>query len=123
MPFSLGLHPLFQVSSLGNAALEGLRGPALSHHTMAAAHHLSSCERPAQGRRLCLAGPTAAVRLVDRGSGAAAGAGARGPMRSGGGVDRSARADGVPGALDGAAQRLAPAVRALPVAAARPQSS
>jgi galactose mutarotase-like enzyme len=67
MPFSLGLHPYFQVSSLENAALEGLPEGCLNHHTMAPAPTAEQLGRLPEGVDL-LAGPTAAVRLVDRGS-------------------------------------------------------
>jgi len=70
MPFSLGLHPYFQVSSLENAALEGLPEGCLNHHTMAPAPTAEQLGRLPEGIDL-LAGPTAAVRLVDRGSGTA----------------------------------------------------
>ena len=70
MPFSLGLHPYFQVSSLENAALEGLPQTCLNHHTMAAAPTAEQLQRLPEGIDL-LAGPTTAVRLVDQGAGTA----------------------------------------------------
>jgi galactose mutarotase-like enzyme len=55
---------------LQNARLEGLPEGCLNHHTMAAAPTAEQLGRLPEGVDL-LAGPTAAVRLVDRGSGTA----------------------------------------------------
>ena len=70
MPFSLGLHPYFSVSALENAAVEGLPNACFNHLTMAAANTAEQLLRLAEGIDL-LAGPAAAVRLIDRGSGSA----------------------------------------------------
>jgi galactose mutarotase-like enzyme len=70
MPFSLGLHPYFRVSSLEHAGVEGLPSGCFNHLTMAAASTAEQLQRLPQGVDL-LAGPTAAVRLIDRGSGSA----------------------------------------------------
>jgi len=72
MPFSLGLHPYLQVRALADAALEGLPEACLNHHTMAPAGTAEQLRQLSQGIDL-LAGPTHAVRLLDRvtGSGVA----------------------------------------------------
>jgi galactose mutarotase-like enzyme len=68
MPFSLGLHPYFSVSALENAAVEGLPNTCLNHLTMAAANTAEQLQRIPEGIDL-LAGPAAAVRLIDCSSG------------------------------------------------------
>jgi galactose mutarotase-like enzyme len=70
MPFSLGLHPYFSVSSLDNAAVEGLPNACFNHLTMAAANTAEQLQRLGEGIDL-LAGPPAAVCLIDRGRGSA----------------------------------------------------
>ena len=70
MPFSLGLHPYLQVSALADAALEGLPETCLDHHTMAPAGTAEQLRQLRQGIDL-LAGPAAAVRLIDFGHGSA----------------------------------------------------
>jgi len=70
MPFSLGLHPYLQVSTLADAALEGLPEACLNHHTMAPAGTAEQLQQLPGGIDL-VAGPTHAVRLLDWGSGSA----------------------------------------------------
>jgi len=70
MPFSLGLHPYFSVSSLDCAAVEGLPNACFNHLTMAAANTAEQLQRLPEGIDL-LAGPAAAVRLIDCGGGSA----------------------------------------------------
>ena len=70
MPFSLGLHPYFIVSALGNTAVEGLPNTCFNHLTMAAANTAEQLQRLPEGIDL-LAGPAAAVRLIDCGHGSA----------------------------------------------------
>ena len=65
MPFALGLHPYFAVSSLGAVALEGLPQHCFNHLTMAAAATAPQLARLEQGVDL-LAEPAGAVRLRDR---------------------------------------------------------
>ena len=69
MPFSLGLHPYFAVSSLQAACLEGLPERCLDHHQMAPASTADQLAQLPAGVDL-LADPTGdSVRLVDAGSG------------------------------------------------------
>lgn len=69
MPFSLGLHPYFAVSSLQAASLEGLPERCLDHHQMAPASTTEQLAQLPEGVDL-LADPTdGSVRLVDAGSG------------------------------------------------------
>ena len=69
MPFSLGLHPYFAVSSLPAASLEGLPETCLDHHQMAPASTADQLAKLTEGVDL-LANPTGdAVRLADAGSG------------------------------------------------------
>ena len=69
MPFSLGLHPYFAVSSLPAASLEGLPETCLDHHQMAPASTADQLAKLSEGVDL-LANPTGdAVRLADAGSG------------------------------------------------------
>ena len=69
MPFSLGLHPYFAVSSLQAASLEGLPERCLDHHQMAPASTADQLAQLPEGVDL-LAEPTGdSVRLVDAGSG------------------------------------------------------
>ena len=65
MPFALGLHPYFAVSSLAAAAVEGLPERCFNHLTMAEANTAEQLEQLEEGIDL-LAQPPAAVRLVDR---------------------------------------------------------
>ena len=68
MPFSLGLHPYFAVSSLQAASLEGLPERCLDHHQMAPASTADQLAQLPEGVDL-LADPTgSSVRLVDAGS-------------------------------------------------------
>ena len=69
MPFSLGLHPYFAVSSLPAASLEGLPETCLDHHQMVPASTADQLAKLSEGVDL-LAHPTGdAVRLADAGSG------------------------------------------------------
>jgi len=69
MPFSLGLHPYFAVSSLQAASLDGLPERCLDHHQMAPASTAEQLAQLPEGVDL-LADPTGdSVRLVDAGSG------------------------------------------------------
>ena len=69
MPFSLGLHPYFAVSSLPAASLEGLPETCLDHHQMAPSSTADQLATLSEGVDL-LANPTGgAVRLADAGSG------------------------------------------------------
>ena len=69
MPFSLGLHPYFAVSSLQAASLEGLPERCLDHHQMAPASTADQLAQLPEGVDL-LADPMGdSVRLVDAGSG------------------------------------------------------
>ena len=69
MPFSLGLHPYFAVSSLQAASLDGLPERCLDHHQMALASTADQLAQLPEGVDL-LADPTAdSVRLIDAGSG------------------------------------------------------
>ena len=69
MPFSLGLHPYFAVSSLAAASLQGLPETCLDHHQMVPALTADQLAKLSEGVDL-LANPTGqVVRLVDAGSG------------------------------------------------------
>ena len=69
MPFSLGLHPYFAVSSLKAASLDGLPENCLDHHQMAPSSTADQLGRLSEGVDL-LTDPTGdSVRLVDAGSG------------------------------------------------------
>ena len=69
MPFSLGLHPYFAVSSLPAASLEGLPETCLDHHQMVPASTADQLAKLTEGVDL-LANPTGdAVRLADAGLG------------------------------------------------------
>lgn len=69
MPFSLGLHPYFAVSSLQAASLDGLPERCLDHHQMAPVSTADQLAQLPEGVDL-LADPTGdSVRLVDAGSG------------------------------------------------------
>ena len=69
MPFSLGLHPYFAVSSLSAAGLEGLPETYLDHHQMAPSSTADQLAKLTDGVDL-LANPTGdAVHLADAGSG------------------------------------------------------
>ncbi len=68
MPFSFGLHPYFNVSSLESVELEGLPPECFDHLTMAAATTAPQIQRLAQGIDL-LTRPSGPVRLHDRGTG------------------------------------------------------
>lgn len=70
MPFSLGLHPYFSVSALENTVVEGLPNACFNHLTMAAASTAEQLQQLGEGIDL-LAGPAAAVRLIDHGRGSA----------------------------------------------------
>ena len=68
MPFSLGLHPYFAVSSLQAARLEGLPESCMDHHQMAPNSTADQLAQLPEGVDL-LADPTGdSVRLVDAGS-------------------------------------------------------
>ncbi len=70
LPFAFGLHPYFAVSSLEEAALEGLPSRCLDHRTMAPADSASLLAVLTSGVDL-LAAPAAPVRLLDRAEGVA----------------------------------------------------
>ena len=65
MPFALGLHPYFALTSLAAAAVEGLPEPCFNHLTMAEASTAEQLERLADGIDLLVA-PSGSVRLLDR---------------------------------------------------------
>lgn len=64
MPFSFGLHPYFNISSLERVRFEGLPARCLNHLTMEDASTEEQMERLASGIDL-LVRPTGPVRLVD----------------------------------------------------------
>ena len=68
MPFSFGLHPYFNLSSLEAVRFEGLPDECLNHITMAAASTAEQLEQLSSGIDL-LARPTGPVRLVDEAAG------------------------------------------------------
>lgn len=68
MPFSFGLHPYFNLSSLEGVRFEGLPAQCLDHHTMADAATAEQMQRLASGIDL-LVRPTGPVRLVDEAAG------------------------------------------------------
>ncbi|MEB3271894.1 MAG: galactose mutarotase [Synechococcus sp.] len=68
MPFSFGLHPYFNVSSLEGVRLEGLPQECLNHLTMAPASTAEQMQRLAAGIDL-LVRPAGPVRLVDEAAG------------------------------------------------------
>ena len=68
MPFSFGLHPYFNLSSLETVRIEGLPPQCLNHLTMEEASSAEQMERLASGIDL-LVKPTGSVRLVDIGAG------------------------------------------------------
>jgi len=69
MPFSFGLHPYFNLSSLQGVRFEGLPDTCLNHLTMAPAPTAEHMEWLADGIDL-LVRPTGPVRLVDEAAGA-----------------------------------------------------
>lgn len=69
MPFSFGLHPYFNLSSLQGVRFEGLPDTCLNHLTMAPTPTAEHMERLADGIDL-LVRPTGPVRLVDEAAGA-----------------------------------------------------
>ena len=68
MPFSFGLHPYFNLSSLESVQFEGLPAQCLNHLTMADASTAEQMENLATGIDL-LVRPTGPVRLVDGAAG------------------------------------------------------
>ena len=68
MPFSFGLHPYFNLSSLESVQFEGLPAQCLNHLTMADTSTAEQMERLADGIDL-LVRPTGPVRLVDGAAG------------------------------------------------------
>jgi galactose mutarotase-like enzyme len=68
MPFSFGLHPYFNLSSLEGVRFEGLPEECLNHLTMAPAATAVQMEHIADGIDL-LVRPTGPVRLVDKAAG------------------------------------------------------
>ena len=64
MPFSFGLHPYFNLSSLETVRFEGLPAQCLNHLTMEKAATADQMEQLATGIDL-LVEPTGSVRLVD----------------------------------------------------------
>jgi galactose mutarotase-like enzyme len=69
MPFSFGLHPYFNLSSLDGVRLEGLPAECLNHLTMAPASTAEQMQHLASGIDL-LVRPSGPVRLVDEAAGA-----------------------------------------------------
>ena len=69
MPFSFGLHPYFNLSSLDGVRFEGLPAECLNHLTMAPASTAEQMQHLASGIDL-LVRPTGPVRLVDEAAGA-----------------------------------------------------
>jgi galactose mutarotase-like enzyme len=68
MPFSFGLHPYFNISSLDGVRFEGLPESCLNHLTMAEAATAGQIEAMGAGIDL-LVRPSGPVRLVDRAAG------------------------------------------------------
>ncbi|MCH9713431.1 MAG: galactose mutarotase [Cyanobacteria bacterium] len=68
MPFSFGLHPYFNLSSLEGVRFEGLPEECLNHLTMAPAATAEQMQQLASGIDL-LVRPTGPVRLVDEAAG------------------------------------------------------
>jgi galactose mutarotase-like enzyme len=68
MPFSFGLHPYFNLSSLESVRFEGLPAQCLNHLTMEDASTEEQMERLADGIDLLVL-PKGAVRLVDEAAG------------------------------------------------------
>ncbi len=68
MPFSFGLHPYFNLSSLEGVRIEGLPEECTNHLTMATAPTAEQMQRLASGIDL-LVRPTGPVRLVDEAAG------------------------------------------------------
>lgn len=68
MPFSFGLHPYFNLSSLDGVRIEGLPSECLNHLTMAPASTAEQMDRLSEGIDL-LVRPTGPVRLVDEAAG------------------------------------------------------
>lgn len=64
MPFSFGLHPYFNVSSLGGVKMEGLPEWCLNHHTMTEAPTTEQMAKLEAGVDV-LVRPEGAVRLMD----------------------------------------------------------
>jgi len=71
MPFSFGLHPYFNLTSLEGVHVEGLPPDCLNHLTMAPASTAEQMERLASGIDLLVRPTAAAVRLVDAAAGTA----------------------------------------------------
>ncbi len=69
MPFSFGLHPYFNLSSLEGVRFEGLPEECLNHLTMAPAATAEQMQHLASGIDL-LVRPSGPVRLVDEAAGA-----------------------------------------------------
>ena len=67
MPFSLGLHPYFNVSDLSGVRFEGLPERCFNHLTMADEHTADQLSRLEQGIDL-LVRPTGDVQLIDPGA-------------------------------------------------------
>jgi galactose mutarotase-like enzyme len=69
MPFSFGLHPYFNVSSLEGVRFEGLPADCLNHLTMAPTATAEQMPRLAEGIDLLVRPSAGAVRLVDEAAG------------------------------------------------------
>ena len=69
MPFSLGLHPYFAVSSLQAANLKGLPETCLDHHQMAPSSTAAQLAKLSEGVDLLVEPVGDSVSLVDAGSG------------------------------------------------------
>jgi galactose mutarotase-like enzyme len=68
MPFSFGLHPYFNLSSLEGVRFEGLPAECMNHLTMEPASTAEQMDRLSQGIDL-LVRPTGAVRMLDEAAG------------------------------------------------------
>lgn len=69
MPFSFGLHPYFNLSSLEGVRFEGLPPDCLNHLSMTPASTAEQMERLASGIDLLVRPTAAAVRLLDPAAG------------------------------------------------------
>ena len=71
MPFSLGLHPYFAVSSLSAVSFDGLPQTCLDHHQMISVSSADQVTKLSEGVDFLAEPMGDAVRLVDAGSGQA----------------------------------------------------
>ena len=70
MPFSFGLHPYFNLSSLDGVRFEGLPAECLNHLTMEPASTAEQMQRLASGIDLLVRPSSGSVRMVDAAAGA-----------------------------------------------------